>query len=735
MTSVANTWRDWRAAEGLIGRGAEFEVAVGMLPPRQGALLRALAALELGDRAGIAAAAEASEHADIRAVLQLALAKPEGIDPVGTRAAAKEAGVTNAPLPRLDLVRRLACTLGGDVAQTPQALSHAGRMRPVLRATIDALQSRRYGHRTLAWLELRSPRLRALWSVAIAAQFGEVGPVRQLAGRTTLEFDIDDGCLEPERWPKIAREAPAPRRAEPKPRKAPKDPLDEFLRAPRAKGWSRACEVRLEALARGPRPERRLALGRLLIAVHALVTGPEPWRALAVVQATAQLAQTFEQRGPNALLIIQLSHIAARITWWRAGERAEALEALVAMTAHLPLEERQAIAAELLEVARPGVSPPEVASDLLRLHIECPAACTDKGLRLVQQHAALLTRARLDAALREKDPVRRALFSAAYELGRDAPHDALAEVCDGWRQMPQDAPTVERRALGELAEAWFALAVDELADARTPRAAARRRAREAVAKLAEALVAGRLDARLEHYAQLVFALELLEHGQPKSDHAPLRAHLRARLAAPCASQAEELAPERFALLRFALDGAAADERFRALGRWLREGEPVRTVPFALRWSATIESYDDDSNPQVARWLRAVAAWLAQRPADEVGRHALALGKGNEAMASRLIEWSGLHLPEGHWTEEWDELMFEAEDSGSLDPDDLGSMFDLELGSMFNLDVVEEIAERLGPGGFRDLLEQVGGMEGLARLAEAGFSPPGPRRGGRHSRDH
>jgi len=682
--------------------------------------MRALEALENGDHARIAAEAAATPLEEVRAILELTLEHPDQIEPTARHSDLKRRSVDNSPLPRLDLVRTLATALRLEQPFLSPALNKASPTRPTLDAALDVLLARELQVRRLLALEKCSPRLRAYFSAAMAASKGLCGPLRQLAGRVALDHDLAPGELDPERWPKLdnvrpvqqSKQAPKPT---PKEKRPKKDPLIEFLRAPTKKVWTDACERLLDAQFRAPEAEVHLTLGRLLVAIHELVSSARPVEAAPVAMAAAKLQRRIPPSPLHALLEQQLQQIMLRLKWWAEHDRAGHLDWVLETLAPLPIEVVRGLAYELLEIARPGRTPEPVVRKLMLLHVTHPGAISEAGLREVTSSASALPRRDLEAALRDVGPMQRGLMGAAHSMGCDEHFRACAELLEGWLALDPEASPAERRTVAETATRLFHNATVELPTTPPRRGEDRRRLSAALTRFLAASVRGEVQPSLGLHADITVVLGSVH---PKEGLDAYKLWLRTRMDELGPTPEQELAPERFVLAHFTGDTAGGDARLKALGRWLRESPPARGVPLALRWVARMANDDRGADAQWKRWLSAISSWLEHRPVDEVGRSALALGQQDLGLGSQLIFWATEHCPSAFKSEPWLELQHYISEQFAEDLDDDGP------GGF--LSALEAMARELGPGGIEEMMEQMMGSMGRG----PGRGPTGPGKGRR-----
>ena len=204
MSEDADRLQRWASAERTLGRSRALARAAGKLPERLGWLLRAIAALDEGSPDGVrglADEAQAAGEAEIAAILRVALAAPDDLDPTGLRRDAKRAGLgAGMTLPYLDLLRLFAARRAGAQTNRSAAIRQLEGERLLLYSVGQAMST------TAARVEW-SPALNAVFpramQVIVAARVFEEGGHISAA---YLERHFGEALVEldPERWPDIS---------------------------------------------------------------------------------------------------------------------------------------------------------------------------------------------------------------------------------------------------------------------------------------------------------------------------------------------------------------------------------------------------------------------------------------------------------------------------------------------------------------------------------------------------
>lgn len=232
----------WKHAESCVGDPDAIPAAAKTLAPKPAAILRAMEALDRGDTEQIRALADAlrTEHADVAAVLDVAIAPRGGAEPSLWRDAPE---TVELPLP--DLLEVFAAAREGlPVRPSPRLTEEAG-YRPVLHAVFTLLTDDRSELYANPIVRTLMPRASELMLAARAQQMlGHTAEdrLRQWMGDLTLK-------LLPDRWPKITDE---------------RDPGDldwwSRSRAP----WTAHHDATVSELLAGPETTRQAALGTIL---------------------------------------------------------------------------------------------------------------------------------------------------------------------------------------------------------------------------------------------------------------------------------------------------------------------------------------------------------------------------------------------------------------------------------------------------------------------------------------
>jgi hypothetical protein len=701
-------WRQWREAEAAIGRGAALETAAAKLPPRQAAILRALDALDRGDRASIKAAAKATQDLDIGAVLDLVQADSDRIEPTAVRAALKRAGLANTPLPKLDLLRFYAAALARDYASVPPALTKASRQRLVLAATMMGLDRGYTWDHLGSDLSERSKRLAKMWAAAAGLARGHVGPLHGIVARVDPALAGKESNLDPTRWPAGERLR----------RKAPvgfddldSNTLERWLEAPLETRWDMGCQSEVETARQGPRDERRRLLGRLLVAIERVLREGRPHEAGPAVEAAIELVDRLAGLPAGDVLRFQLMQLLTRLFWWSSDPPPERLAAaLWTLPVPFTLEERRHLAATLLAKIEPHSMDAEAVAEMLILHYQDPYQLDVPALRQLERHASSITPGQLQQGLREVAPWHRNLVLAAHAGAKGLEVDAFERALDAWLAPGAEVTPQLDRVRVATATHVVRSALDELLRSKSRARQESERLATAVTRWFAALEARALQVDIRSLAQgVALAAGLRRLARPGLEPARVAALVRERLATPT-TPSDELTLDRARLALAIGDEAAAESGFRAVGRFLREAPKARAIELALRWCAGLQRAEEAGRDRIlARWSKALDAWILQQPKSLLSSTALALAKAESELAEPLFDWALETIDDRDWTATWQALEGVMLQSFDFEGPDLGPEFEDMLA---------------GDSDFQDALAK------LQEMALGGLPPrPTPRRSG------
>lgn len=628
MNRVA--WERWRAAEQGHGVGGPT-AAPDRLPPRQDWILHALAALERGDREDLAALRSRAPTVDLEYVAELALSEPDSIDPTRFRSFLKKLGVPNAPLPRLDLLRLACAAHNGDKPTRPQGLSRAARGRPVLEAALMVLSASFRPYKIEHILLARSPRLASFWAAGIAQHLTDQG-VRQYVRQHVEGVEP----LSEEAWPDLDESIRARSGS-----RSVQTSLADFLRDPLGRPWSPACSHQVQVLAsRADRAQRLHALGGLLDAIHAQVTGGTPIAAVPAVEAALELADASPEVRQRNVLLGQLHLLLLRLLWARRSLPEEFLEPLWRSLDRWPSADRAQCARRLLETVGDAPLPRRIAADVLAFALVGGADWEREVRPWLLEHGDALDPRAFQVALRDVPEITR-----QHALGLlHAQHHSTVEAC-------RIAARLIENGAGEPGTqvAVTALARQAMNEPRSRQD--RRLQHRARLELARAAAAAPSTPPSELLVGLLVTMGP-PHAADSELLAALQPVLRARLALPVEPGFADVASRLVLMLTTGLREEAQAE-FRALGRWLRTGEPAQTIPAALRLCAQLSTDDDvvialqrdeaQSPATVTRdprpgWLRSLTAFVDRLDTETVGRAAVELARAGSVPAPCLRRW-------------------------------------------------------------------------------------------------
>lgn len=627
----SSAWTAWRAAEAELARTGDADAAARDLPETQAWLLRATAAVEAGNRAALDELQATAPAFELEVLAELALSDPGDIDPTRLRAALKQAGVRNAPLPRLDLVRLACVAHNAEPPTRPPSLAKAARTRPVLAAALEVLSDRFRPKTEPDDLLARSRRLASFWAAG-ALQHEATGDVRGAVrdSRTGIE------PLPQERWPDLDD----PLRTAP--RRGTQVSLADFLRDPLAETWSPACERQAATIrTRGDRAQRLAAIGGLLDAIDVLVREARPRAAIPVVQAAVELTEASPEIRRREVLLNQLTLLELRLRWSSPEAFSDDVGEIVWSALHdRSPEDRARFARIILERTDEPPRSRRVRTELLASAVQSKADWEREILPALEVLGSDVDLRAFQRALRDA-PARERDLALGY---MQSLHGSLVETL-----------RLAARAI-ELGAGADATRMVMVALARVGRAPVRRRQERRLRERALLEVARAADACAAppdaFFLLALFAIlaTLPEHARRGELVERLGSCATRRLALPTAPRHADLL-ERLQLMKMiGLDDRAQAE-FRDFGRWLRRADPDEAVPAALRMCAglcpdeeTIRSYGliEDGSEAAGdlrpAWVRAVTAWLDRQSTEVVGRHALALARSDSANPEGLDTW-------------------------------------------------------------------------------------------------
>jgi hypothetical protein len=233
---------DWLAAERAIGDAGAVAEAAAALDPTSAALLRAMEALDAGDADAVEALATElrTDHPDIAAVLDVALAPRTGVDPALNRSAPE---TVELPLP--DLLAVFAEARVGRPSRPSARLAEEAGYRPVLHAVFTLMTDDRSEVYANPFLRHLLPRADQLVLASRAQQMlghTAVDRLRHFLGDLAIR-------LEPPRWPRVVET------------KTPGD-VDWWART--RSPWTADHDATVDTLLEADEPTRLAAVGTIL---------------------------------------------------------------------------------------------------------------------------------------------------------------------------------------------------------------------------------------------------------------------------------------------------------------------------------------------------------------------------------------------------------------------------------------------------------------------------------------
>lgn len=616
MTS--DNWTAWREAEERVERGEDLDATAAGLPARQAWILRALAALDSGDRDALVRIQSEAPAEELRAVAEIALSEPDSIDPTRFRAYLKAVGVTNDPFPALDLLRLACVAHNGEPPTRPPKLAKAARLSPTLEGALMVLSKKFTPRHMEDRLSERSGRLVSRWGHGVA-QLWNRGTTREYLGQELPDIEpLDDAT-----WPDLDDRLQGPGGAV---------TLAQFLDDPLGREWSDLCYADVQVLCtRGARAARLTALGRVLDAIHALLARGSMPAAITVVHAALELTAASPEVRHREVLRSQLNLLHFRLLWWCDALEPELVEIAWSGISDLSVEERAHAANLILDSGRP--IPSSVAPQILAFALRGGADPEERVLPWIVENGESITARAFQSALSVTSERMR-----DYVLGHyHAEHGSTAEACRLAGRM---------LGRGEL-EKGEEIAMSALLRQNTTPAAGRRERRtrdQGWVALASSLAACPEPPNADFLGVLISMA-------PRSTDAPAKVleavveRARARLLLPVKSDRGDVMPRLQLMLTLGLEQEAA-EAFRAFGRWLRGGKTAETIPAALTACALLCANEEvvqrlangEEEGWMTAWLRAMTAWLDRHDTGEVARHALALARSGRAGAAALDHW-------------------------------------------------------------------------------------------------
>ena len=662
-------WEAWRLAEAALSAPGRLEEAVASLPPRQGWILRAMAALEGGERDEVDPLCGdllAAGQRDLVCLLRLCVLSPEDIDPTEIRRRAKDAGVLNEPgLPTLDLVRLFASKVGDATPARPPSLAKAAHERPVLFALLPLLSPRFKIYDMAAELTPLSPRLNAYWAMGTAWETRH-SDVREMA--RLLAPDVGSHFAK-ESWPDLGAKVDA-------------DPLSRWLATTPPPPWSRRLARHMAAVVTAePRDTQQRALGMLLPRIEWILREGLPLQAIEPTGAALALAHRLDGKNPPSALTRQLATLADRLDWWKPDpDRSVVLLASLwtALRKGTP-EERAAFAEEVMENTGGGIYLPQPLRGELMLEMAFAAKNgEDERPLLVMAMAKDVPRPTLERALAAKnDRPRAELYMGMHELGRG---ESAAPLLRATRMFGLPGGVDGAVRLG-----WFVLRLGI-----DPRERPSRRLRRALESFLSALADHTPTIELAAHVPLVlhYAFGAKEANRRTGTLLPC---LERAIDAPRKAGDPGVAHE---LVLCALLGREEQgrTRLREVGRHLRRhrDDPAAWT-HALSLVSVLAGTPPPRLPLVQATVDAVSAFLLHRGSDHLLPLFRAHRSRDELDSMGLAAWIAEHRADLGDHPAWDEMASADPDDESFGepewmddmPDDFASALEALLGEEFD----------------------------------------------------
>lgn len=546
----------YRAAEAELP--AVDEAALQRLPPRQREILRAMAALDSGERVRVLAAAVAARAAGEREVAwlleQLMIPPPQPREVKQQQPAPPGSGET------ADVLRAFATWRSGKAARGSAELRRLAARRPVLNGLLTVLGRRKEVRWSPDGIARLSPRAPAVMVAAAASPPGSrvdvVGTVRKAC--PTVPIDLTRYDFMPRALDRI----PA---------------LRQWIDDPRL-AWGEAQELGVGLLiATNLRAQIPEFLRDLILAVHRRLAAGQASGLLEPVRVCGELAERID----NTALARELSVLERRLGGLFAPEHhLPALLTLWRRCVDLPREQRLAVAEKVIDAlsalvmdrAEPPAELPFAIEALVFLIVH--GEDRERSNRLVERFGWLLPEPKLAEVLGKVDPSARAHVDFTKALARGD----LGRALDSLVALARSQECAEQ--VGELLIGVLGL----LAFKAPPHV--RRQIEGSLAALATTSLRLPLDVVLA----LLTATRDSDVGVE-----PARALARQALSQPLADGDPGLA-ERVLALSLLGDEDGARELVRRLGRWLRTAPPDMGDEVALAVAARVydrqELFDD-----------------------------------------------------------------------------------------------------------------------------------------------
>lgn len=641
-------WKAWCVAERKLAKGVSADIASKDLPETQAWILQATAQIEKGNRAGAKELMLSAPNLELQMLLELSLSERDDFFASPFRAGLKRGGVSNKPLPKLDLMRFACAAHSSETTTRHQGLANAARTRPVLAGTLIALSRSFKAYSYDHLLSERSLRMASFWAAGLA----------QLMTNRSIRDYVDKympwaNSFQEDLWPDLDESH------EGQDRHSSVPTLPQFFEDPTSTPWHPAFNLKVESLGRtATASKRRELLGKLLEALAAVVDGPAPLAARPIAQAALDLAKTTQGLDNRNTLLNQLHLLEIRLAWFCEDLPHQLVDLLWSgLTEHSDAERAEAARMILRRIDPRDKLPRKAGAEILAFLVQSSANLQEEVSPLMLTHGEDVDMRVFTNGLKDVSPARRLLASGYMH----AFHGSMVESCRIAALLfsQGECDDADKIALGALAR------FHESASHGRQERRLRQRA------LLELASAGAKSATPPSLAliQSFFAAVNLDCDKPK-EHKALLAAIRPAFAKRISLPAKEDRSDE--LLRLQLNTLMGERgqtlvAFTKFGRWLRSAPKSMSIPAALKLCADIcldgelteslvldgTASPSDDDPRSA-WLHSTTAWLDHQDYESVGKQALVIAQGDSDLAQRLIIWHRM-VSDLQTSEAWEDV--------------------------------------------------------------------------------
>ncbi len=588
-------WAAWVAAEQSLD-SVGIDAAAATLPPRLASLLRCVHAALVGDREALQGLLSgAKEHEPLTQVIAAVTRPLHSIDPTRFRAEVKRRGVGNDPFPALDLLRLVVVSLNGQGTSVAPKLKSFAAGRPMLLAALAGLHRAYPAYQLEEELLPRSERFAAVWYAAWI-RHRDAPSVREEARR--IAPDLPE--LTQAAWPDLE----VRHRSEKRGNRAttPREHgIEAFLAGPETANWTHLCGLEVRKASADDELATAL-LRRLLPATHVALAAGRLAAMLPAIRACRGLGVGLP-RAARETLTDQLNTLEQRVGLLCSVAEPADFAAAWRSARDLALDERRAIARLLTERSR---EPWPGHADALGLAIQA-------GL-LANESPALFAEHVADLPVHQQ---RRAIE------GLQEPRRTIVE---GYAQLIRgnDVACLKLATKALRAGADSTLPLDLFASGLRQCAEAGPRSRSAVREASAEFLDRAQELGLRLSSESLAILSVFARTQPLTFDPRLSSALRPHLPRDWSDATVGCGEFVLPLLTTiaAVDSLeAAQQSFRAFGRWLRGADERRAVSGSLAVACALQftAHGSNSGPLAApdpalangptSWLAAMNAFL------------------------------------------------------------------------------------------------------------------------------